>query len=269
MIDQTILVQIKEYALYVDWHLAFDGKAYGNQHLFRVVTIAQFLAEKEDARREICEAGAWLHDVALVAGNDDNPTVVRAIADRYLVELGLDDASRKSIAECVETHEGIGEAASLEAKIVHDADVLDKMGLLGVIRHTWKIVNLIDPDATTSEIFSRLRTHLRMRQERLYTDTAKHLVNALDQELRRFFANKASAIEMIEIVVHCARQAVISDKIARELLLNTDNRVLKHQLEISHKILEEWYAQSNTSREQNVSSEKEHSLDYLLSLLKV
>ncbi|HEU5375674.1 MAG TPA: HD domain-containing protein [Ktedonobacteraceae bacterium] len=104
MIDQRILSRIKEYALYVDWHVAFDGKANGNQHLFRVVIIAQFLAEKEGARRKICEAGAWLHDVALVAGNDDNPASVRAIADRYLMESGIDRVSGKWIAECIETH---------------------------------------------------------------------------------------------------------------------------------------------------------------------
>src|ERR1700730_13451791 len=130
MIDQDIINQIRGHAIHMDWNIAFGGKAKENEHLFRVVTIAKFLAEKEKASRGICEAGAWLHDIGLIAGNDDDPVKVRAIAEEFLSDLSLNSESKRRIAECVETHEGAGEAVSLEAKIVHDADVLDKMGLL-------------------------------------------------------------------------------------------------------------------------------------------
>ena len=52
MIDRHIIDQIEEYAITMDWHVAFGGKARGNRHLFRVVTIAKFLAEKEQANWE-------------------------------------------------------------------------------------------------------------------------------------------------------------------------------------------------------------------------
>src|SRR5437870_2408299 len=90
-INQDIIDQIHQDAVFIDWYEAFEGKAYGNQHLSRVVTIAKFLAEKEGASREICEAGAWLHDIGLKAGNDNDPAKIRAIAEEYLSHLPLDN----------------------------------------------------------------------------------------------------------------------------------------------------------------------------------
>src|SRR5712691_11453177 len=249
MFDQGIIDQIRNHAIRMDWNVAFEGKANENQHLFRVVTIAQFLAEKEGADREICEAGAWLHDIGLIAGNDDNPVKVRAIAEEYLSGLPLNLDSKRRIAECVETHEGVGEAASLEAKIVHDADVLDKMGLLGIIRHTWKVVNLIQPDASADEVFSILQKHLKKRREKLYTATAKRLVRALNEVQRQFFEDRTKAIEMLETIMQLAKDGTISDKIARELLIKTDSQSLMYQLFITNDILQWWYDQAGARSE--------------------
>ena len=241
MIDRAILEQIKKHALFMDWKVAFGGKAYGNQHLFRVVTIAQFLAEQEGARREICEAGAWLHDIGLTVGNDDDPAKIRSLAEEYLGSLGLNDEYKRRIAESVETHEGVSAAASLEAKIVHDADALDKMGLLGVIRHTWKIVKLIDPQASSCEIFLIVQKHLQERKAKLYTATAKKLVRDLNKMLNQFFEDKTKAIETIEIIMECAKNDLTSDEIARKLLQKTEHKLLIDQLLISHERLQCWY----------------------------
>ena len=249
MIDRDVIDQIREHAIRMDWNVAFGGKAKENEHLSRVVTIAQFLAEKEEASREICEAGAWLHDIGLIAGNDDNPVKVRAIAEEYLSDLLLDSESKRRIAECVETHEGVGEAASLEAKIVHDADVLDKMGLLGIIRHTWKVVNLIQPDASADEVFSILQKHLKKRREKLYTATAKRLVRALKETQRQFFEDRTKAIEMLETIMQLAKDGTISDKIAKELLIKTDSQSLMYQLYITNDILQWWYDQAGARSE--------------------
>lgn len=247
-ISQDIIDQIHKDAVIIDWYEAFEGKAYGNQHLSRVVTIAKFLAEKGGASREICEAGAWLHDIGLKVGNDDDPAKIRAIAEEYLSHLPLDNESKVRIADCVETHEGAREAISLEAKIVHDADVLDKMGLLGVIRHTWKIVNLINPDARPVEVFYTLQKHLKERRERLYTATAKNLLSVLDESLVQFFEDETQAIETLRMIMRLTRAVRTSDEIARELLLKEDHQILVDQLciadpSLADHILQAWYAQ--------------------------
>lgn len=241
MIEKSILEQIKEHALFIDWNVAFKGKAYNNQHLFRVVTIADFLAEKEGAERDICAAGAWLHDIGLMDGNDDNPVAIRKIAEDYLAGLGLRDETSSRIAACVETHEGLSRAVSLEARIVHDADVLDKMGLLGIIRHIWKITNLIDRNANIAEVFLLLQKHLRKRRENLYTATARKLVPVLDEAQHQFFAHRDQALESIQLIMQSAKKGVISDEIARNMLVKGDHPTLELQLMISREILQWWY----------------------------
>jgi uncharacterized protein len=241
MITQETIDQIKKDAVDIDWEVAFDGKAYGNQHLFRVAIIAQFLAEKEGANREICEAGAWLHDISLAEGNDDDPAKVRASVEQFLAPLQLDDESKIRIAECAETHEGAGVAVSIEAKIVHDADALDKMGLLGVIRHTWKIVNLIDEYASVEEVFWLLQKHLKARKEKLYTPTARKLVRKLNGSLYQFFENKTKAIKTLEKVMKLAKSGITSDAIAKELLSKDDIPELVWQLYVDDTLLEDLY----------------------------
>jgi HD superfamily phosphodiesterase len=246
MIETSILTQIKEYALAMDWLVAFRGKSFGNAHLSRVVTIAGFLAEKEKARKDICEAGAWLHDIGLIVGNDDNPTKIRSIAEKYLATLSLNEDYLRRIAEAVETHEGVSAAVSLEAMIVHDADALDKMGMLGVIRHTWKIVKLINPRASSQEIFLVLQKHLKERKNNLYTSTAKMLVRDLNKALNLFFADTTNALQTIEMIMYYVKMDFISDEIAGNLLLYMDDQSLMHQLRISHEILQRWYERNNT-----------------------
>ena len=241
MITQEIIDQIKKDAVDIDWNVAFKGKAKGNQHLSRVAIIAQFLAEKEDADKEICEAGAWVHDVSLADGNDDDPVKVRASVEKFLARFQLDNESKRRIAECAETHEGAGVAVSIEAKIVHDADVLDKMGFLGVIRHTWKIVNLIDEYASAEEVFWLLQKHIKARKEKLYTETARKLVRQLNGSLNQFFENKRKAIKTLEKVMKLAKDGITSDDIAKELLANDDIPELVEQLYVDDARLEDWY----------------------------
>jgi uncharacterized protein len=248
MISQDIVEQIQKYAIKTDWEIAFDGKAKGNRHLFRVVTIARFLAEKEEAQKDICEAGAWIHDISLADGNDDNPTKVRASVEAFLARLPLDNESRRRIAECAEAHEGAADAVSIEAKIVHDADALDKMGILGIIRHTWKIVNLIQTDANARQVYVILQKHLRARKEKLYTETAKILVHYLNEALSQFFADEGKALRKLEYIMEFARAGITSDEIAKRLLYKEDIPVLIDQLYITNELLEAFYTDANETR---------------------
>ncbi len=248
MITQDIIDQIKDDALYIDWNVAFNGKAKGNKHLFRVAIIAQFLANKEGASREISEAGAWLHDVSLAEGNDDNPVRVRVSVEKFLERLELDNESKRRIAECAETHEGAGIAVSIEAKIVHDADALDKMGLLGVIRHTWKIVNLIEPYASSEQVFLRLQQHLKVRRENLYTQTARKLVIKLNRSLYQFFENETKAIKTLEKIMELAKSGITSDDIARQLVSESGIPELVWQLCVTHASLETMCSSATETR---------------------
>src|SRR5260370_38231806 len=127
MIPRDVIDKIKEQAIQADWYYAFGGKAEGNRHLFRVVTIAKFLADKEGASeesKEVCEAGAWLHDIGLGDGNDDDPLKIRAYAEALLTDLPLDNEIRARMADCAETDEDTEKHDNIEPRIVPDEQVL-------------------------------------------------------------------------------------------------------------------------------------------------
>ena len=147
---KTELRRIEKEALRLDWEVTFGGKTKGNKHLWRVVKIASFLARETDANIDIVEAGAWLHDASLVTGSDYNLETVKKFSIKLLHGFNLSENEREIILDCIVSHEDSKAPGSVEAKIVHDADVLDKLGVLGLIRHSVKSTNmgLIDEAVT-------------------------------------------------------------------------------------------------------------------------
>lgn len=226
--------KINNFAIDLDWHRVFNGKTKGNRHLFRVVRIAEFLAQEENGSIEICQAGAWLHDVGLINGNKNHPKNGMRVADKFLCSLGISKEIRKNIIHCIEAHEGTIRTKTLEAKIVHDADVLDKSGVLGLIRHTWKILNTSTKDFTPEEISKLLSEHLKFRQKKLYSITAKILLAKINKKTKKLLTNKKIAIAFIKRVMQLIKQGFISDKIAQKIAEESDdelNALLKNQLD--------------------------------------
>jgi len=178
------LRKIKKYAIHLDWNIAFDGKSKGNKHLFRVVRIATFLARKEGGNLQIIQAGAWLHDIGLIEGNKNHDKRGVRIAKKFLSKLKIEKRIVREILHCIECHEGNIKPKSREAMIVHDADALDKLGPLGILRHTWKLAN---SGMYVEQISRILEKELERRKRRLYTTTAKRLANELSKNQKQFF----------------------------------------------------------------------------------
>jgi len=184
MLNNEQLEKIKQFALDLDWEQAFDGKSKGNRHLFRIVALAKQLAQDYPVDMTIVEAGAWLHDTNLsvtIAGSTlANEEKVRSLMN----SLNVSQADAEKILHCIEAHDGRVIALSLEAKIIHDADTLEKMGSLGVIRETWKRSQL---GWTTEKILEHLQIHLQKREKNLYLPEAKKRAKYLNRVLPVFF----------------------------------------------------------------------------------
>ena len=147
---------------------ASGGKSKGNKHLFRVVKIADHLAKKMKADARIVQAGAWLHDTALPSGNDYDYKKNKRIVQKILSSAPISKGDKNLIAECVASHEGTEGPKTLEARVVHDADVLEKVGLLGLIRHTWKLTNSdkINPSAVKDGDVKKIVDHIAWWNDR-------------------------------------------------------------------------------------------------------
>ncbi len=183
MITKKQLKQIKSEAIHLDWDVAFEGKSKGNKHLFRVVEIAKILVNKQNARRDICEAGAWLHDIGLIRSVRRNDKGID-LADKFLRKIGVSLEDRKAVLHCIKCHDGFFKTKTLEAKIVHDADTLDKMGALGVLRETWKKAQA---GWNTERIARHLKHHLEKRERRLHLPIARRMARRMNLRLKEFF----------------------------------------------------------------------------------
>lgn len=184
MISKKQLKNIKKKAVFLCWNVSFDGKAKGNKHLFRVVNIANKLAKIENARLDVCEAGAWLHDIGLSKNIKSKTYKGLDLAKNILLEENICKKDICFVLECIKCHDGHYKTDLIEAKIVHDADTLDKTGALGIIRETWKRSQM---GWNSEKIGLHLEKHFSKRKNNLYTKTAKELAKKNNKELNCFF----------------------------------------------------------------------------------
>lgn len=176
--------KIKEFAIELDWNLTFDGKSNGNRHLFRIVKIAKKLATKHVINISIVEAGAWLHDTNLEKTVTGDTLENKAKLLEFFESIKIHEEEHKKILHCIEAHDGRIPAETMEAKIIHDADTLEKMGPLGIIRETWKRAQI---GWNTEKIIEHLKIHLKKRESKLYTVEAKEQARILNETLKTFF----------------------------------------------------------------------------------
>jgi len=184
MINNKQLRKIKEFAINIDWNKSFSGKSKGNRHLFRIVNISKKIAENYDVDNGILEAGAWLHDTNLEKTITGETLANKEKIIRFFNKIKVNRGDQEKILHCIESHDGRIKATTNEAKIVHDADTLEKMGPLGVIRETWKRSQL---GWTTEKIIEHLKIHLKKRENNIYTKEAKKIAFKLNKKLKIFF----------------------------------------------------------------------------------
>ena len=115
-------------------------EAHGFDHIQRVVANARTLGSIEGGDLGVIIPAAWLHDCVAVAKNDPNRSRASSLAADKAVSLlrqwGVAADRRKAIAHAIEAHSfsaGI-EPRTLEARVVQDADRLDALGAIGIVR---------------------------------------------------------------------------------------------------------------------------------------
>lgn len=115
--------------------------SHGWDHVQRVVRTAGRIAAAEGADPFIVQVSAILHDIARETqdashGKQDHASLGSAMAHEFLLASGLDINRARHIADCIATHRyrGKNAPATLEAKVVYDADKLDSVGAVGIGR---------------------------------------------------------------------------------------------------------------------------------------
>lgn len=114
-----------------------DTTGHDYWHARRVVRLTERIGREEGADLLVCGLAAWLHDVAdyKIAGSDEEG--MRRVA-AWLKGQGVEEALRRHVLEIVGTMSFAGGGrppmATLEGRVVQDADRLDALGAIGIAR---------------------------------------------------------------------------------------------------------------------------------------
>jgi uncharacterized protein len=135
---QTLDSEMNHIQKYIETTLGHAG-SHGLDHTLRVTALCREIGRAEGADMRVLIPSALLHDIARPleekTGVPHEEEGAR-IAEEYLGSIGYDAALVPAIAHAIRTHRySTGAApATLEAKVLSDADKLDAMGAVGLAR---------------------------------------------------------------------------------------------------------------------------------------
>lgn len=123
-----------------------DDLAHGWEHVYRVYKLALYIAEQEGADPFIVALAALMHDLgrSVEASKElHHADVSVMLASELLLAQGVSMDTQEAILHAIAAHSfsrGI-EARTIEARVVRDADRLDSLGAIGILR--WAITGTL------------------------------------------------------------------------------------------------------------------------------
>ncbi len=122
--------------------LAIDDPAHGWEHVSRVYTLALLIAEREGGNRFIIGMAALLHDLGRTAPRTEtahHADLSVSLATTLMRAHSVPQTQQGAILHAIIAHSFSRkvEPQTLEARIVRDADRLDGLGAIGILR--WAI----------------------------------------------------------------------------------------------------------------------------------
>src|SRR5579859_6141134 len=129
----------------------FDDPAHGWEHVRRVYNLALFIAEREGADRFISGMAALLHDLGRLPHEHEQHHADLSVSEADLLcqQLHIAPQTQEAILHAILAHSfsrGV-QPRTLEARVVRDADRLDGLGAIGIMR--WAITGAVRRDQQT------------------------------------------------------------------------------------------------------------------------
>jgi len=203
----------------VDSYYPKGDWAHGRSHIERVLRTAVELGKREGADLEIIELSAILHDIF---ANEEKRRGVEGFRHeieasketrKILKRLGLAHKTVDAVCHCVESHRkrtGRIQPRTIEAKCLFDADKLDCIGAIGIVRSAYMSLEQgqefyrvedienykrrnIRPDDTIidyAQHSSNLEYELSLKDvaKRMYTETGRRLAKERSAFMDEFYS---------------------------------------------------------------------------------
>jgi uncharacterized protein len=144
---------------------------------------------------DVVHAAVWLHDLGVFTGHRpedpallaawDNTAYAVERAPGILEELGFPREKVAAVLACIRTHQPSGEPDTLEATILRDADILEQLGAVGVLRTVCK-VGRDTRFSTFTEAMASLRRACETLPERVRLPSTQALMSTRVNHLQLF-----------------------------------------------------------------------------------
>jgi uncharacterized protein len=169
---------------------------YGHQP--RLYALTQIIGRDLAYDDDIVFAAAWLHDIGVFVGNrPEDPDLLRHwdhvkfACDQSAIilrQVGFPVEKIPAVLEAIRTHQPHDNPQTIEATILRDADILEQLGAIGILR----IVSKVGRDtryARFSDIVPVLKNTLTHLPSKLRTASARELAAPKIQVLAAFLAS--------------------------------------------------------------------------------
>jgi uncharacterized protein len=168
-------------------------------HQARLYAVAVHLATEEGRGYddEVLYAAAWMHDLGVFIGHrPEDPTALAAwnhiayvmeAAPEILRRLGFPESKIGAVLEVIRTHLPSGTPTSFEGSLLRDADILEQLGAVGVLRTVSK-VGRDTRFVRFSDALNVLRRNLEELPPRLQLASARGTAQPRVEALRGFLA---------------------------------------------------------------------------------
>lgn len=131
----------------VIWEQARPVDKFGHQP--RLQTLIESVGAGLDYDHDVVLAAAWLHDLGVFVGNrPENPQDLArwdhvayacAHAPQILREAGFPETKIPAVLQVIREHQPKDEPTTTEAIILRDADILEQLGAVGILRTVSKV----------------------------------------------------------------------------------------------------------------------------------
>ena len=118
-------------------------------HQSRLYALAKRLAEEQLYDDDVLFAAAWLHDLGVFIGHRPQDPVALAawdhiayanrLAPGVLTQLGFPEGKIPAVLEVIRTHLPSSKPASFEGTLLRDADILEQLGAVAILRTVSKV----------------------------------------------------------------------------------------------------------------------------------
>ena len=165
-------------------------------HQPRLYSLACSLASGYEVDDDILFAACWLHDLGVFIGHRpedlqalakwDNVAYAIAQAPTLLTSWGFPVDKITAVQEAIQQHHPQARPTNIEAILMHDADILELIGAVGLLRTISKVGR--DSRFTTfSDVLPVLERYQQLEAE-LLTAPARELAQARLTLIRQFIA---------------------------------------------------------------------------------